>query len=233
MGYLGLGDRDRVDTILRKADKIRVLKRREVIGGSECYIIYAETKWGKYKIWIDPKRGYNIAKAEIRREDGDALNYSGYILPPKSRCLNILKSVHFEKIGDVWVPMEADIVTRKRIRQSPTDGHHLEQNRHHKRTEVTLNSDFDAIKAFEPTDIRDGARVRIKDDPNKYTWRNGKIVPGDGSVNEEEKAPKKKESTTKPATPATPAKSAKEKKGDPALGRTVYVVPLAAAIAGN
>ena len=69
-GYF-YGDYERVDSILRHADSISVRDNTQSIGASDCYVIDAVTKHGKYKLWIDPEHGYNIAKAISRKTRGD------------------------------------------------------------------------------------------------------------------------------------------------------------------
>jgi len=48
---------------------------------------------------------------------------------------------------------------------------------HHKRTNIDLNPDFEAIGAFVP-DFPEGTRVYLEDAPGiRYIWQNGKLVP--------------------------------------------------------
>ena len=174
MGYC-FGDGIRVDSILRKADTISVRDKTEHISGSECYVIDAETKRGKYKLWIDPKHGYNLAKAEVRRREGD-LSQGRPI--PKGTLSFFLENVRFEKVDGVWVPMEWDIkVTAK------WPDKYLISKTHDKRTAITLNPDHDALGSFVPDDIKNGAKVYIQQVPGvHYTWQDGQVVDKDGRV---------------------------------------------------
>jgi len=89
-----------------------------------------------------------------------------------------LKNVRFEKIGNVWVPMEADM-------QQAEDNGSKTTKWHHKRTEMALNPDFEALKAFAADDIPEGTKVIFKgqDDKTEYTWQDGHPVEKGGSYN--------------------------------------------------
>lgn len=167
MGICG-GDYDRIDSILRKADNISLRQKTEQVGNSQCYVIDAVTKRGKYRVWIDPEHGYNIAKIELQKRKGDLIRSSEHV---EIGMLFLLKNVRFEKIDEVWVPVEAD------MKQYQDD-----QNRiikwHHKRTKMTLNPDHNALGSFVPDDIPEGTKVSSVSGEygREYIWQNGKPV---------------------------------------------------------
>jgi len=166
-------DDDRVDSMLRKANTISVRDETENIGGSNCYVIEADTKHGEYTVWIDPEHGYNIAKAIIKRGPGDVVFQSNYILPENDQIYSSLENVKFKKVDDVWVPVEADV---KDERDFP-DGKFHKGEAHLKITEFILNPEF-KDSDFVPDDIPNGARVYVLDSPGiTYTWQNGKLIP--------------------------------------------------------
>lgn len=176
MGYFW-GSDERIDTILRKANKISVRNKTEKVGGSDCFVIDAVTRSGEYAVWIDPVHGYNIAKAEVWRKKGDLIY--GDTMGKEDKVLISLKNVRFEKIDGLWVPMEAD---RNFIRHM-IGGNWTKHNRHHKRTEFILNPDHDALGSFVPDDIENGARVHITGvEGINYTWQDRKVVDQDGKV---------------------------------------------------
>ena len=78
------------DLILKNAHKISVQDKTDIVGEVECYVINALTKRGKYIIWIAPKYGYNIAKAEVRRSAGDIV-YKYTIEPEYKRYVSLQK----------------------------------------------------------------------------------------------------------------------------------------------
>ncbi|MCX5636535.1 MAG: hypothetical protein NTX52_02430 [Planctomycetota bacterium] len=181
------GDLDPVSSILHQADTISVRNKMEQVGGSECYVIDAVTQSGKYVVWIDPQHGYNIAKAEVYKEENDVawgkpLGWQGDLsdlqfLGPRPVPLNsfsfTLKNVRFEKINDIWVPMEADYENTKTY----TNGRIITTRMHDKRTYIDCAPDFEAVGAFVP-DIPDGSRVFLEYAPGiRYVWQNGKPVP--------------------------------------------------------
>lgn len=159
---------ERIDLILSKAQTISVRDKTETIGQSQCYAIDAVTKQAKYKVWIDPEHGNNIAKVQVQYGNPNVF-FS-------------LKIIRFERINNVWVPMEG-IEER---RQTHRNGDFQKSVRHIKVTEMILNPDHDTLGSFLPDDIRDGAWVvvegikgtnRVKGlKGTGYTWQNGQIV---------------------------------------------------------
>jgi hypothetical protein len=174
-GYF-YGDYERVDSILKEADTISVRDNTQSVGGSDCYVIDAVTKHGRYTLWIDPEHGYNIAKAVARKTRGDQGSHG--ILRGKERIYFILKNVRFEKIDDVWVPIEAD----RYMSRIWSQGEFWKSRGHTKITEFILNPDHDALGSFLPDDIRDGAKIYSINGVRTrgYTWRNGGPVDENG-----------------------------------------------------
>jgi hypothetical protein len=171
-----LVDDEPVDTILRQADTISVRDESEQIGGSPCHVIDAVTRHGKYTVWIDPQHGYNIARSELRKGVGDLRRQE----PLKNMTISFsLRNVRFEKVGDIWIPMEADYQkTDTRERTQTFDGMFTESKWHHKRTKIVLNPDFEAMSAFVPDDIKDGTKVYVVGVPGiRYRWLNGELIP--------------------------------------------------------
>jgi len=175
-GYF-FGSTERIDKILNGADKISLRDRMESIGENQCYVIEANTKHGRYKIWIDPERGYNIAKAIIRRSEGDIINHGRYILKDGESVFTSLNNVSFEKIDNIWIPMEADAVNANNVKGDSRT------KVHYKNTEVILNPDHEALGSFVPDDVRNGAKVFVAGIDNiSYTWQDGKVVDANGKV---------------------------------------------------
>jgi hypothetical protein len=161
------GDYERIDLILGKADKISLRDKTDKIDKSECYVIDAGTRRGKYTVWIDPEHGYNIAKIEVQRK-------KGYVVFDQARANAdmsfSLKDVRFEKIKEVWVPMEADIEETRMVNRKDNI---IEW--HHKRTEMALNPDHNALGSFVADDIQDGTKVTFsgRSDTTEYIWKSG------------------------------------------------------------
>ena len=175
---------ERIDTIIRKADSVRVRDKMEKIGDSDCYVIEAKARTGDYTVWIDPAHGYNIAKAEVRRGPGDVLT-TGYVLPENDTSFSFLKNVRFKKMGDLWVPTEAEIISGRHKLNSRFNN---TTSSHYKITEIELNPDHDTLGSFVPDDILNGAKVRILKGnslvriPGRYTWQDGQVVDENGRV---------------------------------------------------
>jgi hypothetical protein len=174
-GYF-YGDHERADSILRNADTISVRDKTQSIGASDCHVIDAVTKHGKYTLWIDPLHGYNIAKAIARKTRGDLWSHG--VLKGKAKIFFSLRNVRFKKIDGVWVPMEADTYSS----QTWSKGEFWKSSGHTKRTEFIMNPDHDALGSFLPDDIRDGAKIySINGIRTKgYKWQNGGPVDENG-----------------------------------------------------
>ena len=170
---------ERIDSMLKQADAISVRDRMRRAGEAEspCYIIDAATKHGKFTLWIDPERGYNIAKAEVQRKAGDTM--LDQPLEGKASFRSSLSKVCFAKIDNVWVPMDAEIKGLRTYR----DGSFHGARQHHKRTEVILNPDHDSLGSFVPDDIENGAEVLdLSVEGIIYTWQDGCVVDKNGRV---------------------------------------------------
>ena len=171
------GDSVRVDSILRKSRNISVRDEMEEIRGSNCYVIDAITEHGKYSLWIDPKHGYNIAKAMVQKKEHQLFSKR----PPSENyvSLEVNENVRFQQIDGVWIPMESV----HKYDGNYADGYFSKSNTHIKRTEVILNPDHDMIDSFVPDDIANGTRVDIVQVPGiSYIWQDGKVVDTNGKI---------------------------------------------------
>jgi hypothetical protein len=167
MGICG-GDYVRIDSILGQAYKISTCDKRELVGGSQCYVIDATTTRGQYTVWLDPKHGYNIAKVEVQRRKRNLVYNQARV---KTGMSFSMKNVSFKQIDGVWVPMEADM-------QQSEDNQGKTTKWHHKRTEMILNPDHDALGSFVADDIMDGTKTIFpgRFDTIEYIWQEGKAV---------------------------------------------------------
>lgn len=197
VGYVGSsldsifeGDRQPVDLILSQASDIAVRPEMEKVNGTNCYVIDAITPNGKYNLWIDPEHGYNIAKAKVHKTGSDILygkpisqheaprvrkgvGYDGILPGKRSEHFFWLDIIEFQKIGSVWVPIEA--VGQVEIRCD--DGRIMSGKQHHKRTHIDPNPDFEVIGAFVP-DFPEGTSVYLEYAPSiPFIWKGGKPVP--------------------------------------------------------
>jgi hypothetical protein len=167
--FLGIryGCYERIDAVIRQADCVAVRDKLEHVGSASCYVIDAKAKSGDYTVWIDPKHGYNITKADIqvgpnnffgRRTFGDQ----------DSESLSIRVN-RFEKINDVWIPMEADLynTSSREVRSS------VRNTIHHTITQIILDPDHEALDSFTPV-IENGTEIRDLDSRARYTWQKGK-----------------------------------------------------------
>jgi len=179
IGYL-FGDDERVDTVLRSARNISVRDKMQRVGKTQCYVIDAQTKKGKYTIWIDPEHGYNIAKAEVTRKAGDILIDKA--IEGEDRYYTSVTNIRFKVIDGIWIPVEADIKYRWHLPKS--FGYAYWEKIHHRVIDFVVNPDHDTLDSFASDDIENGAKVRIKGhrvagQMTEYTWQDGKVVDKD------------------------------------------------------
>ena len=175
--FLGIfeGDYDPIDFVFLGHDttSLSVRDQMESVNGYGCYVIDADTKRGKYSVWLDPTHGYNISKAEVVRRKGD-LVYGHKEPMPHGEIRFSLPKVSFKKIDEVWIPMEA---TYEISWLSDEEGKMVTKV-HNTRTEVVLNPDHEALGSFKPDDIKNGTHVFLVGAPGaRYSWQDGKLIP--------------------------------------------------------
>jgi hypothetical protein len=144
---------------------VTVRRNTERVGDSDCYVIEAKTNRGKYAVWIDPEHGYNIAKAETSKS-GKNLNFR----KPLDQCIamglrfastrNTIGDVRFQKIGDLWVPVQATLRNVTLF----SDGSKSVSTQRYRRTEVVVNPDHDVLGSFLPK-FPNGSTVRVYGKP--------------------------------------------------------------------
>ena len=57
------GNNGRIDKVLRQERRVSVRERMENVGGANCYVIDAVTRYGRQTVWIDPERGHNVRRS--------------------------------------------------------------------------------------------------------------------------------------------------------------------------
>jgi hypothetical protein len=182
------GDIQPVTTILKETASVRLRETMESVNGSLCYVIESSGKDGEHTVWVDPEHGYNIAKAKVRKS-GNNMAFgepmgpknppvidpaTGWQRPEITGFSFELYNVKFEEVDGRWVPIEADYDTTTQY-----DNNRIaKETRHHRRTLVDLEPDFEAIGAFSAAELPDGTHVMMPEAQGvRYKWLNGKIVP--------------------------------------------------------
>jgi len=176
-GYLP-GDSRRIDEILREAHIVSVRHKLEKVGKSNCYVIDAETKYGKYNLWIDSKHGYNIAKARGFKGPHD-IKVGAWGVPETMEYS--LDNVRFVEIENMWVLMESD----KKYAEKYASGDFMKTSSHWKRTQLVFDPNHKALRSFDPN-IPNGWRVTLSgfegvDETKKYRWKDGGVVDEKGN----------------------------------------------------
>jgi len=183
LGYLDTPIR--LDNILKNDVKhISVREEPEMINGSTCFVVEADTKRGDFTIWFDSEHGYHPAKIKAKVGIGDdtgSLEYPGVITKEQGIERDYtLENVRFEKVDSVWIPMEAD--SKRHVILGNENGFSDEQH-HFKFTKITLNPDHEALNSFgNPAEnpeldpeLEDGTLVYHIGYPSA-TWQDGKVI---------------------------------------------------------
>jgi hypothetical protein len=175
-GYV-VQSNERVDSILSRAKSIAVRPKTERVGGSDCYVIDAETDCGKVSLWMDPGHGYHLAKAEARGTQGNL--YFGKPLTEGQVISNRIEILRFEEVDGIWVPMEVSLSMENHY----GPGSYSRKKAHYTRTEVVVNPDHDALGSFDnplenpknDPELKNGTSVGK--DASRYLWQDGKLIP--------------------------------------------------------
>ena len=175
LGYF-YGDDERIDTVLREAinqgGRVSVQEGIKDTGESHYSVITAETKRGKYTLWLDTEKDYNIVKAIVDKRSGNSF----YDQPPivdGEYSYYKLDYIQYKKRGATWIPQKAKWHIKRKALQG-----YFESTTECLFTEVTLNPDHEALGSFVLDDVIDGAKVYIRGVPGiTYTWRHGDLIP--------------------------------------------------------
>jgi len=177
----------RLDRILREAEHISVRQEPEMVNGSPCYVVEAQTECGDVKVWLDSEHGYHPARIRVSVGVGDDIGDPGspHIITRKEGVTREyrLDHVRFEEVDGIWVPMEAH---RKSYVVLGSENGFFDSKSHFKRTKIVLNPDHDALGSFaDPRkhpeldpELRNGTNVQLNlGDGIDRTWLDGQIIP--------------------------------------------------------
>ncbi|MHC4518830.1 MAG: hypothetical protein ACYTAS_09605 [Planctomycetota bacterium] len=189
LGYLGVDVR--IDRILRNARQISVRPQPEIINGSVCYVVKADTAYGDYTVWLDSAHGYQPARIEVSRGGDDIVNVTAHQPPPEKsvegRDTLVIDNIAFKEVQGVWVPDEGRV--KKHI-EWPKHRFYTKNEIQFKITAIILNPDHDVLESFaDPMEnpkldpeLVNGTRIRLGNGRSKCVWRDGKVVDNAGKV---------------------------------------------------
>ena len=170
-GYL-IGDVERFDRILKEAKPEQMSVKKEELNGTVHYLIDAKTNNGRYRIWLNPERGYNFSRAIVVREEGDT-HFGRYKVEPGTSKRSVVENTEFKKVDDLWVPVK----TKSKMNDTLSNGGHMKSDFEIELNSIVINPDHDALDSFSTDDIKDGAKARIRGIRINYIWSNGELVP--------------------------------------------------------
>ena len=183
LGYLG--NDSRIDINLRNARDSFVRPQTEIINGSACYVIQADTAYGDHTVWLDSTHGFQPARIEISRTGDDIVNVTAHQPPPdkqvESKETLVIDDISFKKIQGVWIPVEGHVSSHV---EWPRHGFYFDNEIDFRTTEIVLNPDHDALNSFaDPMknpqldpELTSGIRVRLGEEALGCVWRGGKVV---------------------------------------------------------
>ena len=175
-GYL-IGDIDRFDRILKQADPNKMSVTEESLKGTIHFVIEAETKRGKYKIWLNPERGYHFTRAEVVRKAGD-LHMGKHTVEPGTSKRSTMEITEFKEVDGLWVPVN---IKSKMNDTLPDDGY-LNQDYEIELLSIVINPDHDALNSFSFDEIEEGTKASVNGSRNSHIWNQGKLIPA-GNTN--------------------------------------------------
>lgn len=178
LGYVG--SEERLDKVLRNSENVSVRGTTEIINGSTCYVIEADTRYGHYKIWLDSEHGWQPAKILHTAKEGDYLH--NHLLNKGNTVKAYLQNVRFEQVDGVWVPVAAESGSHN----DTPEGWFTKEDTRYQRINVILNPDHEKLGSFadplhenpaNDPELQDGTLVRMVGLPISYLWQDGKLIP--------------------------------------------------------
>jgi len=162
-----------VAEMLQLAENLQVSPDTETVGETECYVLSGDTTYGRVRAWIAPSRGYYALRYEISKTATDLFDDAPVGDQGVERGIMTLDDVQVEKIDGAWVATSGTLSQETIL----SDGKTIRSEERAVRTEIDLDPDFDAVKAFE-IDLPEGTPVTLDEFPGiRYQWREGKLTP--------------------------------------------------------
>jgi len=185
LGYVTLNDQDIGTMFLRADANVKLLDKRGKVNGVDCYVVEAKVpQRGKYKVWIDPVHGFNLARRQGWYKTGDIRN--GKTLGNDVYGKEFYEVLEFQEVNGVWLPKAF------KTKKSGHDGGYDYDERGETLTElyeVNFAPDHDKEESFLTDDIPNGTQVRLEGVPLNLilTWQDGAVVDKDGNEVDMEK----------------------------------------------
>ena len=174
--------------ILEESKGLTLRDKMEDVGGASCYVLEAQTPYGKYTVWLDPKCGYLWRRATVHKEGSDLQwgkpisdNQSTEDDPEMPYPMTGVASYDLE-IRDVDI-QERDghfviAGATEAYAEKHVTGEVVLETRTSKLLDIDFSPDFEALGTFDMK-IPDGTPVRhldVRDHKTKFVWRNGEPV---------------------------------------------------------
>ncbi|MHC4757921.1 MAG: hypothetical protein ACYTE8_04625 [Planctomycetota bacterium] len=186
LGYID--SNERLDKVLRKAYRISLRDKTENVKGSECFVIDAHTRYGRFSLWLDPDHGWHAVKIRKSAKTGEHFARPGRIIPADSVYTSYLDVLEFSQVDSIWIPMEANAGFHRTI-GSPS--YYMAEDKRYKRTHIILDPDHDKLGSFADPIFEDpnndpelvnGTLFEVESNSRRteYTWQDGKLIDDNG-----------------------------------------------------
>ncbi len=163
----------RLDQILGQTRRGDAHVGREVVAGTECFTIDADTTYGRYRVWLDPSHGYTLAKVTVSL-DGKCRHLC-LDRPLSADVQQSLEFVYsgFRQFGDMWMSTKVES-TLEIIYPADRDRYDVA----FQVTDLLPNPEPNVLGHFAVDFIPEGTSIAIFPAIQiQYTWHNGKPVP--------------------------------------------------------
>lgn len=162
-----------VAELLAQATDVSVQESPENVNGVSCQVVEARTEHGQVKAWIAPEKGYAAMRWTVQKEPGDRFDER---LVKSNSVRSEFTADDLQEVDGFWIPTGGHYTYRIQD-PDPGDGVRTSTAKvRFKASNVTLNPDFAALKAFQ-VDFPEGTRVTVSDAPGiSYIWRNGQLT---------------------------------------------------------
>ncbi len=177
IGYFD-SDQRRIDKKLAGAN-LSVRDSMERVGDSNCYAIEGRTRFGWITACFDPQKDFALAKYTVEASSND-ISRDNLTLAKAYKVRDVTRGLEvtiekFTEVNGVWLPATVEVNGYTSF-GGDFQGDFRKTRRIIKLDSWSVNPDFEALNAFEFTDIPDDSLWAYQDAPDiHYRWNGGDL----------------------------------------------------------